>query len=187
MEQMAITIHICEKQIIYRELGLIAYNIQTDKVVTVGEECLKYLESDEIAVLSPFADGKIAEFELAVVMFRELLKRAYVKAGVKSRFKRRRFTICTEQTMTSIDKKVIMDCFYQMSKNVEISDTTYQEHSRMLLGNQATDRKSKEIIIAFEVEDHAAFIKDSLQRIIEKAAGWGMSREEVLRLCKDMD
>lgn len=187
MEQMAITIHICERQMIYRELGLIAYNIQTDKVVAVGEECLEYLESDEIAVVSPFTDGKIAEFELAVTMFRELLKRAYAKAGVKSRYKKRQFTICTEQTMTSIDKKVIMDCFYQMSKSVVISDTTYQEHSRMLLENQTTDRKNKEIIIAFEVEDHAAFIKESLRRIVEKAASWGMSREEVLRLCKDLE
>lgn len=87
------------------EISLLAYQKKDGKILAIGKEAIsyQYQTDDDIVVMSPFKDGRVADFEIAVAMIKEMLGKTW-----KSTFHQRvKIALCIPEGATSVEKKSI--------------------------------------------------------------------------------
>ncbi len=106
--------------IIIREPSFVAYDIDTDKVLAVGNEAkiMAGKTPSSINAVRPLKDGVIADFELTT----EMLKAFFVKASKNSMFSQHpSVVICIPHNVTDVERKAVeQTCLEAGAKSVAI-------------------------------------------------------------------
>ncbi|MEL6770208.1 MAG: rod shape-determining protein [Bacteroidota bacterium] len=100
-------IHIQDQGIVLNEPSVVALNRKTGQQEAVGFEALQMHERThkDIETIWPLNDGVIANFDVAEVLIKELIKRA-----VKKRFTNpRRMVICVPSGITEVERRAVRD------------------------------------------------------------------------------
>lgn len=107
-----IRIHDRKKNRVYEEISLIAVDNRNNKILAVGYEAKKLLDSDEehIIVLSPLRYGVIADFTAAQSMFRAMLeKESLFKTLIKPQI-----AVITPDEITEVEAVAFREVFLQL-------------------------------------------------------------------------
>lgn len=108
-----------------RDPSLLAYDINTQKILGVGEEAESLREACDgsVAVLSPLKQGMIADYIIGVRMFEELIRRAWGR-----KFRRPAVTVCIPPQATQVECKAFTEAFHQAgAKKVLLTERTFEE------------------------------------------------------------
>ncbi|MDD6795597.1 MAG: rod shape-determining protein [Clostridiaceae bacterium] len=104
-----IVIYIKNKEEILKEVSLVAIDTKSNKVMGLGKEIedakLKGQIPEDIVTLSPLKNGFIAEFTIALQMFKYFIQ----KVNGHNIFKRPKVVVCTPPEPTEVDLKVYED------------------------------------------------------------------------------
>lgn len=113
------------------EISLLAYQKKDGKILAIGKEAIsyQYQKDDDIVVMSPFKDGRVADFEIAVAMIKEMLGKNW-----KPTFHQRvKIALCIPEGATSVEKRAYSDMLYQAgSKEISLVETCYAEMKSQL-------------------------------------------------------
>lgn len=99
-------IYIRGKGIVLNEPSIVAFNRDTKKIVSIGNEAREMVGKthSEIRTIRPLRDGVIADFEIA-----EGMLRAFIKKLNANWFSSRRIVICVPSGITEVEKRAVRD------------------------------------------------------------------------------
>ena len=100
-------IYIKNQGIVLKEPTYIAIDEKTKEIVETGEKAYQMLGKTppSIKVICPLKNGVIADFDMAVALLNEFLKRVYQKTILKPRI-----LMSIPSDITAIEKKAFFDC-----------------------------------------------------------------------------
>lgn len=130
-EPVDILIYDRKKDIVFKEISLVALNKSDGKVLATGNDAIPLIDSTDnnIVVLSPLKFGIIADYRIAQLMFQDMLKKASL---LKSIFKPK-VTICVPANITEVERTAFQEAFLQMGiRELSISEKTAEEMSQVL-------------------------------------------------------
>lgn len=159
---------------IIKEKSLIAYEVDTNKILAMGTEAQQYTyrTSENVNVISPLRQGVVADFNSSVILFTHLMQKAW---GKKTIFKPS-VAVCVSAAMTEVESKAFEDVFVQSgAKQVFITEIPIKE----LL--QSSDAKYK-LIFNITKYDPQAYIIEELQHLLCYARQSGVSVDRVKEL-----
>lgn len=113
------------------EISLLAYQEKDGKILAIGNEAVsyQYQKDEDIVVMSPFKEGRVADFEIAVAMIKEMLGKTW-KPTFHQRMK---IALCIPEGATSVEKRAYSDMLYQAgSKEISLVETCYAEMKSQL-------------------------------------------------------
>lgn len=95
------------KGIIIREPSVVAIDIKTDTVKSVGQKAKDVVgrTPGSIVTVRPLKDGVIADFDITTSMLQEFIK----KAMGKSMFSRARVVICIPSGVTAVERRAVKE------------------------------------------------------------------------------
>lgn len=169
-----IEIYIQGQGSIIKEKSLIAYELDTNKILAIGTEAQSYIYRTlkNVNVISPLRQGVVADFNASVILFTHLMQKAW---GKKTLFKPS-VAVCVSSAMTEVERKALEDVFVQSGvKQVFINETSIEE----LLKN--SDAKYK-LIFNITKYDSQAYIIEELQHLLSYAKQAGVSVDRVKEL-----
>ena len=93
------------KGVCVREASVIAYERKSGRVIATGNEAKKMLDKtpDEISVLCPLSEGIVSDFDFAVMMLRDFVK----KTGRGVFAKRPRAVVCLPCGVSEVEKRAV--------------------------------------------------------------------------------
>lgn len=156
---------------IIKEKSLIAYEVDTNKILAMGTEAQQYTyrTSENVNVISPLRQGVVADFNSSVILFTHLMQKAW---GKKTLFKPS-VAVCVSVAMSEVERKALEDVFIQSgAKQVLITEIPIKE----LLKN--SDAKYK-LIFNITKYDSQAYIIEELQRLLSYSRQAGVSVDRV--------
>ena len=113
------------------EISLLAYKKKDRKILAIGNEAVsyQYKRDDDIVVMSPFKEGRVADFEIAVAMIKEMLGKTW-----KPTFHQRvKIALCIPKGATSVEKRAYSDMLYQAGARENLLvETCYGEMKSQL-------------------------------------------------------
>lgn len=130
-DPVTIIIYDRKKNVTLKEISLIAFDRETHKVAATGNEALPFVNNthNTIVVCSPLKYGIIADYTLAQIMFKDMLKKAcLLKPMLKPRI-----AVGIPIDSTKVDRKAFQDVFYQSgAKEVLLCEESIQEMNQSL-------------------------------------------------------
>ncbi|MFA9398951.1 MAG: rod shape-determining protein, partial [Clostridiaceae bacterium] len=98
-------VYVKGKGIILREPSVVAQNVDTKKVLAVGEEAKNMIgrTPGNIVAIRPLKDGVIADFDTTEVMLRSFIN----KANSKGAFTSPRIVVCFPSGVTEVERRAI--------------------------------------------------------------------------------
>lgn len=153
-DPVTIEIYDRKKDILYKEISLIAFDKSKGKIAATGYEASGLIESpgEDIVVLSPLKNGAIADYMAARKMFQQMLKKvSLLPAVIKPRI-----AVSVPLEMTEVELKAYEDVFTQTgAKEVLLSGDPAEKLNLELpasfgivigiIGNQNSGQERKEI------------------------------------------
>ena len=138
---------------IVTETSLIAVRLSNDTLVAVGQEAEQYIgdTSGDIAVVCPFRDGVVADFDLAATMMKYFICKHCTKSRfgsgvfgfILSAFCRPSVVLCTQAEMTGVEKTASVDMLRQAGAGkVELAFMPFEQALR--------EHRSAALIIGME-------------------------------------
>ncbi len=99
-------IYVRGKGIVLNEPSIVAFNRDTKKIVSIGNEAREMVGKthNEIRTIRPLRDGVIADFEIA-----EGMLRAFIKKINANWLPGRRIVICVPSGITEVEKRAVRD------------------------------------------------------------------------------
>lgn len=125
---VTIMIYDRKKNILFKEISLIALDRKNNKVIATGNDVLQLIDNSDsnIFVTSPLKYGIIADYQLTQMMFRCMLQK------FKSIFKPK-IAFCIHTDITEVERKAFQEAFYQSGvKEILISDKSIEEMNQSL-------------------------------------------------------
>lgn len=129
-EPVTVIVYIKDKDIMLKEVSLLAYNENSQKIEAVGEEAKKWLEytdiKENIMVECPLKQGTIANYLVAVKMFEYFVYKALGRKK-KSYFFKPKIAFCTSKELTQVEQKAFSDMFYNIgAKKILIVEQSFE-------------------------------------------------------------
>ena len=100
-------VYIKGKGIVLREPSVVAVNLDTKRVLAVGNEAKKMIgrTPGNIVAIRPLKDGVIADFDITETMLKSFINKVNPKGAVTSP----RIVICFPSGVTEVEKRAIED------------------------------------------------------------------------------
>lgn len=168
-EPADIEIHSKDKGMVLKEKSLVAFTQRGGKIVAVGAEAEEIAKKniEGVQVVSPLRQGMIAEYHVAVHMFRYMIK----KTWGKMLFSKPRIVVFVPKDMTEVEGKALEDVMYQAgAKELFISEVS-MEH----FGDDMTDIEKKrylsyDLFLVITKDEPEKYISEELSNILNYAA-----------------
>lgn len=160
------------------EKSLIAYETDTNKILAIGNQAQQYIYStaDNISVISPLRQGMVADFNVSVVLFANLMEKAW---GKKPLFKPS-VAVCVPVVMTEVESKAMEDVLIQAgAKHVYLSNMPIRE---FLKASDAGEFSKYKMILNITKVDAQGYLIEELERLLSYAQQTGISVERVKEL-----
>jgi rod shape-determining protein MreB len=106
-------VYVKGRGIMVREPSVVATNIETKQIITVGDEAKKMIgrTPGNIVAVRPMKDGVIADFETTAIMIKYFMNKA-VKQRMFFRF-RPNVMVCVPSGITAVEKRAVEDATKQ--------------------------------------------------------------------------
>lgn len=119
----------------FSEPSVIAFRKSDDIMLAVGNEALRYADdpSEDVAVICPFRNGAVADFDIAATLFKYLLASNYGKAlpRLMTFFFRPTVVVCSRFEMTSVETIALRDALRMAGAgNVVLENSSFEEGLR---------------------------------------------------------
>lgn len=103
-----VLIYMKGKGVVLREPSVVAVDLNTDRILAVGDEARKMLgrTPGNVVAVRPLRDGVIADYTMTEAMLRYFLKK--VTPGL-SRFFRRRVMVCVPSGATDVERRAVLE------------------------------------------------------------------------------
>lgn len=182
-EPADIVIYIQDKGMVLREKSLVAYELNTGKILAVGVDAERMLgkESENISVISPLRYGTVADYFVSVQLFTCLLE----KAWGKKTFLKPSVAVCVPEDMTEVEKKALEEVICQSrAGKVVIIPIAVERFIAMaeIPGKLPPEYKKCRTIIGITKNEPEKYVMEGLSRIIQYAGRNGVSAERVTEL-----
>ncbi|WMJ77819.1 MULTISPECIES: rod shape-determining protein [unclassified Sedimentibacter] len=102
----SVLVYIKGKGIVINEPSVVAIDINTNKILEVGEEARKMLgrTPGNIVAIRPLRDGVISDFDITEKMLKYFIKKAVGSSIIKPRV-----IICVPSGVTEVEKRAVLD------------------------------------------------------------------------------
>ena len=99
-------VFVAGKGIVFREPSVVAKNIHTGEILSVGEEAFQMLgrTPGTIVASRPMKEGVIADYDTTVAMMKYFIKKATVNAFIKPYV-----MVCVPSGVTEVEKRAVLD------------------------------------------------------------------------------
>ena len=99
-------VYIKGKGIVINEPSVVAIDINTNKILEVGEEARKMLgrTPGNIVAIRPLRDGVISDFDITEKMLKYFIKKAVGNSFIKPRV-----IICVPSGVTEVEKRAVLE------------------------------------------------------------------------------
>lgn len=192
MNTVDVVVRLTKENVEISEKALVAYDKVSNKVLAVGNDCEALAGNMDIEIAEPFIEGKIADFNVAVILFKGLLSKAYEKAGKKKPIFKKSVGICTGSRLTDVERKAFEDSMYvgANARDVLICEMSYQ---KMMEESALYKVAIPEVLFEIGIQDEYSYmlesVAQSINRIMDIASDRGISSAEVIdmyRQCLDI-
>lgn len=184
-EPADIEIYIRDKGLVFREKSLIAYNDSDGKILAVGAEAEQIAQQhrDGVAVQSPLRQGMIADYCVALQMFRCMLERAWGKRH----FRKPHILVGIPKNITEVEKKALEDLMIQLgSKDVTFSEGDYETFAGETKEYWPKKLVEFQVIIIITKYEPERYVSEELSYILQYAKQQGISAERVEELMREL-
>ena len=187
-----VVVRLTKENVEIREKALVAYDKGTSKVLAIGNDCEALAGNVDIEIVEPFKEGKIADYNISVLLFKGLLLKAYEKAGKKKPLFKKSVGICTGSRLTEVERKAFEDSMYMgaNARDVLICEMSYQ---KMMEESALYKIEIPEVLFEIGIPDEYSYMLESvvqsINRIMDIASDRGISSAEVIdmyRQCLDI-
>ena len=102
----SVLVYIKDKGIVINEPSVVAIDINTNKILEVGEEARKMLgrTPGNIVAIRPLRDGVISDFDITEKMLKYFIKKAVGNSIIKPRV-----IICVPSGVTEVEKRAVLE------------------------------------------------------------------------------
>lgn len=102
----SVLVYIKGKGIVLNEPSVVALDINTNKILEVGEEARKMLgrTPGNIVAIRPLRDGVISDFDIT-----EKMLKYFIKKAIKNSFFKPRVIICVPSGVTEVEKRAVLE------------------------------------------------------------------------------
>lgn len=187
-EPADIRIYTRDRGLVLTEKSLIALHTSekgTPKIAAIGNEAAQIAEQNQsnaienIQIISPLRQGKIADHTLAVRLFSFLLQKAWGKKPLR----RRPVALCIPQVMTAVEKRALQDTLYMAgAKELLISGLPYDRFIKEMPEPLPKQLKKFSTIIEITKNDPEPYIREQLAELLCYAGQEGISRTRIAEL-----
>lgn len=175
-----IEIYIKGQGIVARDISLVAFDSQTNKILAMGREaqCLMEHLSQHQSVISPLKQGRIADVMASVALFRWLMEKTW---GKKTLF-RPSVVVCVSKEFTELERKIYEDVIRQSgAKQVWVTS----DHANDIIKAMDAGQYGKyQMILVIGKEDVESYILEELTSLIHYAKQEHLSFERIEALLK---
>ena len=122
-----------KKERVHKQSAVLAFDKQNNKIVAIGSDALAYTDgkNSNIEVYCPFQKGKIADFTVALSIFKYMVKEV---AGKKSVFSSRNIAVCVPKSSTQVERKAYEEvAFMAGGKRFTLQMIRLKQESRTYL------------------------------------------------------
>ncbi|MBD5551046.1 MAG: hypothetical protein HDQ96_07715 [Lachnospiraceae bacterium] len=181
-EPADIVIHVQGKGIVLKEKSLVAFQKNDNKVVAYGTDAERLIgkDTDNIVVLSPFRQGMVWEFTVAVKLFSLLFKKAFGKKF----FKRPKVAVCVPTGITPVEKKAIMDMLNisVVAKELFIVDIPVETFIREFPEKFPNEYRKFKITVGITKDEPERYVEEKLKDALIYAEQEQISPDRVCEL-----
>jgi len=167
-EPADIEIHIKDKGMVLREKSLVAFTQHDGKILGFGAEAEEIAKKnmDGVQVISPLRQGMVADFQVAVGMFRQMMK----KAWGKRMFSKPRIAVFAPKNMTEVERKALEDVMYQVgAKDLSISEVSPEDFRDDMMAVDKRRYLSYDLFIIITKAEPEKYISEQLSNILNYA------------------
>lgn len=185
-EPADVVIYLSGKGPVLKEKSLLAYNRITKKILAYGTEAGKASGTAEenILIFSPLRQGKIVDYIAAVHLFSYLLRQVVGQRLLK----KPAVAICVPEDTSEVEKKAMMDAFYQAgAKEVMITETPAEQFVQELSENSPKLSRKFQVVVGITKDDPESYLKEQLSHTLAYAAQTGIPPERVAHLLSSAD
>lgn len=183
-----ITIYLPGYNVTYRDLAMICYEVASTKVVAVGKDSVNdwTVKSNDYEILSFVSGCTISDFNIAKMIIKQMIQKAYEMAGTKRPFFKKSVAVCgrfSDCNISEVDRKVIEDLAYTFTRRSVLivdNDINYliQEEQQLC--------KDIDIVIGLGANNPEKFLSDKLKSIIEIGANMNVSKDKLIQMMEQL-
>lgn len=183
-EPADLTVYRQDRGLVLKEKSLVAYDGATGKIAAMGAQAAQMTQAGGLLVRSPLRQGVVADFEMAVVLFSYVLRKAL---GGKQ-LRKPAIAVCMPPDMTKVEKRAMEDAFHQAGAGqLIIADLPAQQLMRVLPQQDPGLYRKCKMVIGIEKDDPEGYIKEQLSCTLGYARRMGILPESVAELLKRED
>lgn len=182
-EPADIVIYIQGKGMVLKEKSLVAYDMQTSKILAIGTDAERMTgkESENVRVISPLRRGTVADYFVSVQMFTYLLEKAW---GKRPLFKPH-IAVCVSENLTEVERKALEDALFQSrAKDVMVISVPAGQFAALAETPEKLPRAYRKCktMIAITKDEPEKYVTEELGQILQYGAENGISTERTADL-----
>ena len=185
-EPADIEIYVKDKGMVLKEKSLVAYEKSSKKILGIGNEAeaLAVQNPESVAVQSPLRQGVIADYVVADLMFRHMLKKAF---GKRHFFKPNIAVGGIPQSVTEVEKKAFEDFMYHMgARMLTIFEGSYEKIKKEMTVVAPDKFESFHIIIMIAKNEPERYVAEELANLLQYAREQGISADRVGEMLREI-
>lgn len=185
-EPADVVIYLSGRGLVLKEKSLLAFDRVTKKILAygAGAENAAAAAPEDILIFSPLRQGKIVDYTAAVHLFSHLLHQVVGQRLLK----KPAVAICVPKDTSEVEKKAMMDTFYQAgAKEVMITEIPAEQFIQDAPENSPKLSRKFQVVVGITKDDPESYIKEQLSHTLAYAAQTGISPERVAQLLSSAD
>lgn len=179
-EPADIEIYVQGKGVVLKEKSLVAFDKVTCRVLAYGTEAESMAEDENVCVVSPMRQEMVADYQVAVELFRHLL---YKALGKKPLWKPS-IALCVPKGITQVELKIIEDVIMQIGARKLFIVDFPMDQFEMEMPKEYGQFK---VIVNITKEKPESYISEELAGVLAYARQQGISVERVEQLLRDAE
>jgi len=184
-EPADIIIYIREKGIILKEKSLLAYNTATNKILAVGTDAERIEKEnlENVMVVSPLTQGKIADYGITVELLACLLHKAWGKKPLR----KPPIGICVPAGMTEVEKTAMEEALHEAgAKEIFMTAIPWKQLLEILSESSMKYHRFK-TFIGITKDEPERYITEQLSGLLHYAKQEGIPAQRVAEILQNMD
>ena len=167
-EPADIIIHMQGKGIVVKEKSVVAYQKSDNKIVAVGTEAYGMAQSpaEDMVVVSPLRQGRVADFHVAVTLFSDMLTKAIGKRPIL----KPAVAVCVPEGITPVEKKALEEVLKVAgARELFITDIPAEKFIREFSDIFPKEFRKYKIIIGIMKDEPERYVREGLRDILAYA------------------
>ncbi len=172
-----ITLYHVKKKERIKEPSYVAYEVSTGKVLAIGKEAENMLcDGKRVKCVSPFHQGRVHDFDVARVLFKQLFKRCFAGSVLKPRVAVCLSFPCEKIFLTACEQLMLVA---GAREAVLFEGVTLEE---FLQKTPAAELERYTGVVAISKNNMQEYAEELLGETCDIMKEWGISREQVLMM-----